>query len=93
MSDYLVLLLILFLGMVSLLIYTLSVALRQVCKQLARSNERLLVMVSIKEFGEKAARAVVASGKDSTTKSPKHGAPKGVAKGTPENGVKLTYGI
>ena len=91
--DLLIPLYIVLIGMVILAIYSLIVALRQTCRQLVRTNERLLVMLSYREGGERAARAMVAASKLSEEKPPKKGSPKGVSEDKQKGpGVMLTYG-
>lgn len=70
MLSYLIPLAVLLLGMVSLIIYVLGIALRDVTRQVTQMNERLLVLLGTRDGGEAVGRALVASARPPVKPTP-----------------------
>lgn len=61
MSDYLLPLGMVLLGIVGMTIYVLTIALRDAFRRIAAMNEKLMIILGTREGGGEAARALVAS--------------------------------
>jgi len=90
MLDYLVPLFLVLLGVVGLAIYTLTIALRDSTRQIAKMNEQLLVLLGTRDGGEAVGRALVASAKLPKKEIP--GVSKKEEKPEKPAGVKFTVG-
>jgi hypothetical protein len=60
MSDYLVPMGIVLLGVVGLTVYVLAIALRDTTKRLSDMNEKLMVLIGTRDSGPEVGRALVA---------------------------------
>lgn len=88
MVDYLIPLFLVLLGLIGLTIYVLTIALRDSTRQVSKMNERLLIILGVKDGGEQVGRALVASAKPPAKVIP------GVSekKEEPKKGFKVVVG-
>jgi len=90
MLDYFVPLFLILLAIIGLTVYTLTIALRDSTRRIAKMNEQLLVLLGTRDGGEAVGRALVASARLPKKEIP--GVSKKEEKPEEPKGVKFTVG-
>lgn len=88
--DYIIPLFIVVMGVISLTIYCLTVALRDAVKRISCMNERLMVLLGTRDGGPEVGRALVASKKPPKKETP--GVVKKNDKKQSSAGLRMTVG-
>ena len=90
MLEYLMPLFMILLGVIAVTIYVLVMALRDCSKQIIKINEKLIIMMGVRDGGEAVGRALVASSRKPKKDLP--GVTKPLDKPT-KKGLKMTVGV
>ena len=85
---------IIFAGFSTIVIYVLSVAVKQLANQMTKTNERLMVMLAAQAGNDNAARGLVAMSRPPQGKaSPKSGKEKKDTNSSPKSTTTVTMGV